>query len=68
MQFDQVGISIINERPEELLYLSLDEFRVEYVDYGIKRSIEFDIKVRWAPFPFPSLSTHILHPTGLPNR
>jgi vacuolar protein sorting-associated protein 13A/C len=44
LQLDQVGISIVNEKPEELLYLSLDEFRVEYVDYGSKRSFEFDIK------------------------
>ena len=39
-----VGISVINELPEELLYLSLDGIKAEFVDMTATRSLEVDIQ------------------------
>jgi len=42
--FTGVGISVINEKPEELLYITFEGLMAEYITYVKKQSIEVGIK------------------------
>jgi hypothetical protein len=42
--FSGVGISVINEKPEELLYITFEGLRAEYASFAMKQSIYLEIK------------------------
>ncbi len=44
LMFQGVGVSVVNELPEELLYLSIDGIKAEFVDMTVTRSLEVEIQ------------------------
>jgi vacuolar protein sorting-associated protein 13A/C len=44
LRFDRVGISVVDEKNEELVYCTIDELAVEYVLTAAKQSIELLIR------------------------
>lgn len=44
LRLDRVGISVVDEKNEELVYVTVDELQVEYVLSGTKQSTEILIK------------------------
>jgi len=43
IQIQRLGVSIINEKPEELLYLAISDLSVAYEDSGNKDSLEIGV-------------------------